>query len=141
MRYTNKVAISNNRIIKLKNGKVTFRYKDYSDQERAKIMTFDALEFIRRFLLHVLPDRFVRIRYYGLLSNRSKKSKLKVSRLILKVKLENVTKIEEKESWVQLLFKLTGKDIRICPVCGEGEMIPQEGLIRPSPFKIKNFPA
>ncbi len=66
-RYTHRVAISNNRMLSMDNGKVGFRWKDYRDDNRQKLMTLDANEFIRRFLIHVLPDGFHRIRYFGFL--------------------------------------------------------------------------
>jgi len=75
-RYTHRVAISNRRLVSLDQGRVTFRYKDYADQHRHKQMTLDAEEFIRRFLLHVLPKGFVRIRHYGLLAGRNVDTKL-----------------------------------------------------------------
>jgi hypothetical protein len=68
-RYTHRVAISNRRIMSFAGGKVTFRWRDYRDGNRMKVSTIDAMEFVRRFLLHVLPDRFVRIRYFGFLTN------------------------------------------------------------------------
>jgi hypothetical protein len=68
-RYTHRVAISNNRLVSMDNGKVRFRWKDYRDGNRQKNMTLDANEFIRRFLIHVLPDGFHRIRYFGFLGN------------------------------------------------------------------------
>lgn len=68
-RYTHRVAISNRRILSFANGKVTFVWRDYADGNRVKITTVDVMEFLRRFLMHVLPDRFVRIRYYGFLAN------------------------------------------------------------------------
>ena len=72
-RYTHRVAISNNRIKAFSDGKVTFEWKDYKDTYRKKLMTLDASEFIRRFLTHVLPDGFFKIRHYGILGNRNKK--------------------------------------------------------------------
>jgi hypothetical protein len=69
-RYTHRIAISNKRLIELKDGQVTFTYKDYKHEQRKKVMTLSADEFLRRFLLHVLPDGFQRIRHYGLLGNR-----------------------------------------------------------------------
>src|SRR4029079_14285320 len=69
-RYTHRVAISNNRLLDIDHDKITFRYKDYRHDGEQKTMTLDADEFIRRFLLHVLPDGFQRIRYYGFLGNR-----------------------------------------------------------------------
>jgi len=69
-RYTHRVAISNNRLLDMKEGQVTFAYKDYKHEQQQKSMTLAANEFLRRFLLHVLPDSFQRIRHYGLLGNR-----------------------------------------------------------------------
>jgi Putative transposase len=68
-RYTHRVAISNNRLLDIAEGKVTFRYKDYRRGAEQKTMTLQAEEFIRRFLLHVLPEGFQRVRYYGFLAN------------------------------------------------------------------------
>lgn len=75
-RYTHRIAISNHRIISLDNGNVIFRWKDYRDRSKNKILSLSALEFIRRFLMHVVPTRFVRIRHYGFLSNRKRVSSL-----------------------------------------------------------------
>jgi hypothetical protein len=75
-RYTHRVAISNDRILKLADERVTFRYRDSADNDSVKQMSLPAFEFIRRFLVHVLPDSFVKIRHYGLLSNRNRKTKL-----------------------------------------------------------------
>jgi hypothetical protein len=86
-RYTHRVAISNNRLLDIDNGKVTFCWKDYRDHDRQKIMTLDADEFIRRFLLHVLPDGFQRIRHYGFLGHRHRRAKLTLCRQLLGVVL------------------------------------------------------
>ena len=75
-RYTHRVAISNNRLAALEEDRVSFRYKDYAHGNRRKMLTLDTGEFIRRFLLHVLPRGFMRIRHYGLLANRLKRVKL-----------------------------------------------------------------
>src|SRR6201987_1313039 len=75
-RYTHRVAISNNRLLDIAEGKVKFRYKDYRHEAQQKTMTLEAEEFIRRFLLHVLPEGFQRIRYYGFLANRYREPKL-----------------------------------------------------------------
>lgn len=133
-RYTNKVAISNHRIIKMEDGKVTFRYKDYSDDGKKKFMTLDVFEFIRRFLLHVLPKRFVKIRYYGILCHRYRKRNLLFCRYLLNVYVNDVDNLSSKESWQDMLFRLTGKDLSICPECG-GNMVSADDLqcIRPSP--------
>lgn len=130
-RYTNKVAISNHRIVNLADNKVTFKWKDYSGKNKKKNMTVDALEFIRRFLLHVLPNGFVRIRYYGLLGNRYKKTNLELCQEILNVDDIDIKKNTE-ETWQEIYFRLTGKDICACPKCQKGRMILQQ-TIRPSP--------
>jgi hypothetical protein len=84
-RYTHRVAISNHRLVKLDNDSVTFRYKDYSDDHRLKTMTLSATEFLRRFVQHVLPRGFVKVRHYGLLANRHRQVRLEVCRRLLLV--------------------------------------------------------
>jgi hypothetical protein len=82
-RYTHRVAISNHRLRALENGRVSFEWKDYAQQARSKLMTLDAVEFLRRFLLHVLPTGLVRIRQFGFLANRVRKHKLGLCRVLL----------------------------------------------------------
>jgi hypothetical protein len=82
-RYTHRVAISNARLVKLEAGRVTFRYKDYADAHRPKTMTLDAVEFLRRFVQHVLPKGFVKIRHYGLLANGQREARLTLCRRLL----------------------------------------------------------
>lgn len=82
-RYSFRVAISNDRIVDVKDGLVTFEYKDYKDNSKIKQMTITAEEFIRRFLLHVLPDNFTKIKHYGILSNRNKKNNIRLCRLLI----------------------------------------------------------
>jgi hypothetical protein len=82
-RYTHRVAISNSRLLELHNGRVTFRYKDYADTHRPKTMTLDADEFLRRFVQHVLPSGFVKVRHYGLLANCYRDARLAVCRRLL----------------------------------------------------------
>jgi hypothetical protein len=118
-RYTHRIAITNNRLVSLKNNKVGFRWKDYKDGNKIKIMNLTVNEFMRRFLLHVLPDRFVRIRSYGILSNRSSE-KLKSCKKYLKVKEKERKK---PEPWYELFLKLTGVDIRLCESCHIGRYI------------------
>ena len=72
-RYTHRVALSNDRLVEHHDGRVRFRWKDYADHDRAKVMTLDAREFLRRFLLHVVPRGFMRIRHFGLLANRTRR--------------------------------------------------------------------
>ena len=86
-RYAFRVAISNNRIKNISDGKITFEYKDYKDEAKIKTMTISAEEFIRRFLLHVLPKKFTKIRHYGLLSNRNKKTIISLCRILIRTVL------------------------------------------------------
>ncbi|MGF7059957.1 IS91 family transposase [Brassicibacter mesophilus] len=121
-RYTHKVAISNHRILKLEDNKVTFKWRDYRDDNKNKTMTLDVFEFIRRFLLHILPRGFVKIRHYGILSNRNRVTKLKKSKQLLKV-FKKTMNAKDKESWQELILRLTGVDYTICPCCGKGSMV------------------
>jgi len=125
-RYTHRVAISNNRIVFFDNGFVTFKWRDYRDQNKQKFMTVKAEEFIRRFLMHVLPDKFVRIRHYGILSNRNRIIKIGKCKRLLGVAFEVPS--PNKLSSEELLFKLTGIDLRICPCCEKGKMLRQRKL-------------
>ena len=84
-RYTHRVAISNSRLVKLEAGRVTFRYQDYADSHQEKTMTLDASEFLRRFVQHVLPHGFTKIRHHGLLANRFRQERLAVCRRLLLV--------------------------------------------------------
>lgn len=111
-RYTHKVCISNYRIVSFDNGRVTFKYRDRDKKE--KLMTISAVEFIRRFLLHILPPRFVKIRYYGFLSNRVRKIKIRLCQKILGMKL----KPSQKLSPLELILESFGFDPTICPICG-----------------------
>ena len=117
--YTHRIAISNSRIINVEDNAVTFLWKDYRDKNKKKLMTLSINEFIRRFLLHVLPYRFYKIRYYGLFASRNKKSKLANCKKQLKAVIKNSS---EKLTWQELLFKFTGFDVMKCPVCKKGQM-------------------
>ena len=127
-RYTHRVAISNHRLVKVEQGKVTFRWRDYGDGNKNKQMSLEAFEFIRRFLLHILPNNFVKIRHYGLLSNRNRKTKLRRCQKILGSIPNEKQQSTESESWERLLFELTGIDPRICPCCKKGRMVNREIL-------------
>ena len=107
-RYSFRVAISNERIKDISNGKVTFEYKDYKDNSKIKLMTISAEEFIRRFLLHVLPNRFTKIRHYGILSNRSKKAIISLCRVLIGTKVNSDFTIDIKRKLKEF----------ICPTCG-----------------------
>jgi hypothetical protein len=120
-RYTHRVAISNNRIIDVDNGRVAFTYKDRKDNDSRKVMTLQPDEFIRRFLLHVLPEGFMRIRHFGFLSNRSKKHNLTLCRQLLGLppELPEVANQSARE----LMLELTGIDPTKCPQCTRGTMV------------------
>jgi len=124
-RYTHRVAISNNRILNIEDGQVTFRYKDYRDGSQQKTMTLSADEFIRRFLLHVLPAGFHRIRYYGFLGNRYRKEKLQQCRHLLgMILLEPGSSTEVAELDYRDRYQaLTGSSLWECPACHRGRMI------------------
>ena len=117
-RYTHRVAISNSRILSISDGKVSFKWRDYKDGSRWKIMSLSAAEFIRRFLLHVLPKGFMKIRHYGILGNRDKDKRLKFCKLL------TGTRIIEKLvlSAEDLLLKICGHDPCLCPACGQGRI-------------------
>ena len=120
-RYTHRIAISNHRIVKMEDDKVSFRWRDYADNNKTKVMTVDADEFIRRFLLHVLPDRFVKIRHYGLLGNRCRGKKLGRCRELLAAAAPDAME-QKAETWQEVLLRLTGIDVGKCPACGERTM-------------------
>jgi hypothetical protein len=128
-RYTHRVALSNDRLVKLEGDQVTFRWRDSADNNKIKLLTLEVFEFIRRFLLHVLPDHFVKIRYYGVLSHRSRKGKLLQCKRLLGVVMDHDPKEDPKEAWEELLTRLTGIDPRVCPFCGKGKMIQKEILL------------
>jgi Putative transposase/Transposase zinc-binding domain len=119
-RYTHRVAISNNRLQELKNGLVTFSYKDYKHKNRRKLMTLSADEFLRRFLLHVLPKAFQRIRHYGLLGNRHRAENLARCRELLQI-ADPV--IPAPTDYRERYQQLTGRDLRQCPQCLKGQMV------------------
>ncbi len=120
-RYTHRVAISNGRLLRMENGQVTFRWKDYAHGNRQSTMTLEATEFIRRFLLHVLPSSFVRIRYYGFMANRHRAKNLELCRQLL-----GQQKALETQSSVvvdQPSAKPTEDQVAgCCPLCQQGRM-------------------
>ena len=127
-RYTHRIAISNNRILNVQDGAVSFRWRDYADGDKQKIMTLTAEEFIRRFLLHVLPPRFVRIRHFGLLANRNRKDHIAVCRQLLGSDTTVTKEKDTKETWQELLRRICGIDVTTCPVCKKGKMVMVELL-------------
>jgi hypothetical protein len=120
-RYTHRVALSNDRILQVQDGEVTLSYRDRRDRDRKKTMTLEAQEFIRRFLLHVLPQGFMRIRHFGFLANRSKKQALGRCRKLFD--LDPVLPPSPFLSAKDLLLKIIGVDLSRCPSCREGTMI------------------
>ena len=118
-RYTHRVALSNDRILSAHNGEVTFRYRNRKDQDRRKTMTLDAHEFIRRFLLHVIPKGFMRVRHFGFLANRSK-SLLSKCRQLLDLASTGLTLPQR--SVHERMLQLTGIDITRCPLCRKGTL-------------------
>jgi Putative transposase/Transposase zinc-binding domain len=119
-RYTHRVAISNRRLLQMKEGRVTFSYKDYADGNRTKKMTLAATEFIRRFLLHVLPANFMRIRHYGFMANRFRTESLARCRELLLHNEDTAATIAPTTAPTssELESPSTGR----CPFCHEGRM-------------------
>jgi len=123
-RYSYRVAISNDRILGIENDRVSFKWKDYQDKGKRKVMDLDAVEFIRRFLLHILPNGFCKIRYYGIFASRNRTSILKkirnaLDRKIVKAKYAGLP-------WNEVLHLITGINPLKCPKCKKGTMIPIE---------------
>src|ERR1700730_13407042 len=128
-RYTHRVAISNNRLLSMDNGKVGFRWKDYRDGNRQKTMTLDGGEFIRRFLIHVLPDRFHRVRYYGFLGNCHRTRKLARCRELLG--MAPAAPAPDPPADYRDRFKaLNGRSLRECPRCHAGIMVVMNSIAR-----------
>jgi hypothetical protein len=124
-RYTHRVAISNRRLVGMDDHSVSFRWKDYADASGVKVMTLDGVEFVRRFLQHVLPSGFVRIRHFGLLANRCREEKLNHCRQLLaappplpvvKQALEHELQEDADSRWP-------------CPACGTGRLIVTEVIL------------
>jgi hypothetical protein len=122
-RYTHRVAISNNRLLNLDNGNVTFLWKDYKHEAAKRTMTLEASEFIRRFLLHVLPTGFQRLRSYGFLGNRYRDTKLALCRRLLGMSMPTDKTSDPKQDYRDLYEQLTGTSLHDCPVCGRGHML------------------
>jgi Putative transposase/Transposase zinc-binding domain len=139
-RYTHRVAISNNRLLDMQDEQVTFRWKDYRDGNTPKTMTLAAEEFIRRFLLHVLPPGFQRIRYFGFMANRHRQEKLERCRLLMGTRPSPLPDAEPSmpEDYRERYEALTGISLRECPVCHKGRMISLSDLrpCRPSQAAI-----
>jgi len=119
-RYTHRIAISNHRLVSLQNDKITFRWKDYRDGGRNKIMTLTAHEFIRRFLMHVVPSGFVRIRHYGFLANRNRAASIPLiqSTVASLPAPPSDTMLSKSSETVA-----NDDSLHRCPVCKQGNMV------------------
>jgi hypothetical protein len=122
-RYTHRVAISNHRLQSFDGDAVTFQWKDYRHGAASRTMTLAADEFIRRFLLHVLPDGFKHIRSYGLLANRHRAARLATCRRLLGVAAPADEVPQAPEDYRDRYQRLTGRSLRDCPACGRGHMV------------------
>jgi hypothetical protein len=120
-RYTHRVAISNHRLVSCNHTEVRFRYKDYAHGNRRKVLSLEPAEFIRRFLLHVLPPGFMRIRHYGVLANRAKREKLAQARTALD--RPSVAQPQQPESVEAFWLRMAHLDVHQCPHCHVGRML------------------
>jgi hypothetical protein len=121
-RYTHRVAISNHRLRSLENGRVSFDWKNYAHHNRTSTMSLDAVEFLRRFLLHILPSGFVRIRQFGFLANRVRKQRLRRCRVLLVARQQPPAE---------------SKDPHLCPICKLGRLLVVE-VLAPESIKIQD---
>lgn len=126
-RYTHRVAISNNRLLNFADGHVEFKWKDYRQESQPKVMRLDAAEFVRRFLLHVLPSGFQRIRHYGLLANCHREVKLEKCRQLLQA--PPPLPVDEPLEYLDRYQRLTGQSLRDCPKCCRGQMVRIESFL------------
>jgi hypothetical protein len=135
-RYTHRVAIANSRIVDMADGRVSFLWKDYRHHDKRKAMTLDADEFIRRFLLHVLPNGFHRIRHYGYLANGHRAAKLAQCRRLLAAPAPLEARVVG--DYRLRYLQLTGRSLVICPCCGGGminiAVMPPEKATRDAPI-------
>ena len=131
-RYTHRVAIANHRLVSLAEGKVSFRARDNSRLGHQRLVTITAPEFIRRFLGHVLPPRFVKIRHYGLMAPANARTKLEKARALLSLQTPGALAEPKNRqhdtpsatnTWQDMLRALTGLDLTVCPNCGRGRII------------------
>ena len=118
--YTHRIAISNYRLVKMEGEVVYFKRRDKDNPGKSKVMSLHVKEFMRRFLLHVLPKAFVRIRHFGLLGNRSKEIKTALIRSLQGLKEKTIDRA--RENWKELLKRITGLDADKCPCCGGGKL-------------------
>jgi len=136
-RYTHRVAIANHRLIKVENDDVYFRWKDYRQQGQQKVMRLETKEFIRRFLMHILPPGFCKIRYFGFLATRGRKERLKHIREILNYQADRLPR----RTWQEWFYELTGIMPGYCPQCKEEVLVTvevfQPAREPPYPYDVK----
>jgi hypothetical protein len=120
-RYTHRVAISNHRLVSDEEGRVSFRWKDYRDEDKQKVMEVEADEFIRRFLIHTLPSGFQRIRHFGFMANCHRRAKLDLCRKLLISFIAHL--LPQPEACRQMLESITETPVNRCERCGIGTMI------------------
>jgi len=135
-RYTHRVALSNDRLVSVNAEEVCLRYRDRAHGHASKLLRLPAAEFLRRFLLHVLPQGFKRIRHYGLTANRSKTTQLTACRAALNAPAPPPPTLESAEAF---LIRLIGRDVRRCPHCPEGRLVIVRHL--PRPMRLPNLRA
>ena len=132
-RYTHRIAIGNGRILSHEKGEVTFSYKDRQDGGIKKTKTLPGIEFTRRFLLHVVPRGFVRVRHFGLLANGVKVHRLAQARTLLGTPAPPQASPPKRESWQDTYRRLVGKDPLLCPACGVGRLVVVADIPRSPP--------
>jgi|WetSurMetagenome_2_1015567.scaffolds.fasta_scaffold43516_1 hypothetical protein len=142
-RYTHKIAISNHRLVRMIDGSVTFLARDNHKPGKKRSVTVTGEEFIRRFLLHVLPARFTKIRHYGLMASRNATTKLEIARRLLQrsqaFECEPASgSPQPAPTWQEIFFQVTGVDLTVCPQCGKGRLIrqPLSMLLEATAFPI-----
>ena len=116
--YTHRVAISNQRIEKIENGAVTFRYKDRRDHNRIKGMTLSVVEFMRRFMTHLVPKGFMRMRHIGIFSNKNREKLVALCKRLLESGRDEI----QQRDWKDTIDALVEKDPRRCPHCNKGRL-------------------
>ena len=120
-RYTHRIAISNQRILSIDENYVKFQVKDYKNQNHKGTVTLKGIEFIRRFFMHILPKRFVKLRHYGILANRNKNTKLARCKKI--TKSSSYKPLFEGKSRIEIVSILFKKDVTLCPACHKGHLL------------------
>lgn len=130
-RYTHRIALSNERLVSMKDDQVTFRWKDRAHGNQEKVMTLGAVDFLKRFLLHVLPRALVRIRHYGFLANAIRRREIRRCRELLALPSPTPMDVASRsETWQETLLRLTGRDVTRCSQCKKGRMVDTAELPR-----------